>query len=67
MYQEKRIQDVLNHEIGTHFLRKHNERCQVFFNQRSKYNLKSYLCIEEGLASLNQHYEQAIDDKQTPF
>lgn len=51
MYQERRIIDVLNHEVGTHFLRKHNERAQVWQGNRAKYGLKSYLCIEEGLAS----------------
>ena len=25
-YQEKRVKDVLNHEVGTHFVRKFNER-----------------------------------------
>lgn len=67
MYQEKRVLDVLNHEVGTHFLRKHNEKVQVFYRERAKYGLKSYLCIEEGLASLNTVYEQAADNNKIPF
>ena len=30
LYRELRIQGVLNHEIGTHFLRKHNDRMQIW-------------------------------------
>ena len=33
--------DVLNHEIGTHYIRKYNERIQVWSGNRQKYNLKS--------------------------
>ncbi len=42
-YREGRILGVLHHEIGTHFLRKHNEKLQVWHKKREKYELKS--CI----------------------
>ena len=45
----------MNHEIGTHFIRKFNDKNQKWFKDRKKYNLaSSYLKTEEGLASINQ-------------
>jgi len=66
-YRENRLIDVLNHEIGTHYLRKFNDRKQVWFKSRQKFHLKDYLIIEEGLASINQTYEQAVHPKGTPY
>jgi len=56
-YRKKRIEGVLNHEIGTHFLRNYNDQFQVWCKARGKYHLKNYLNTEEGLASLNQLYD----------
>jgi hypothetical protein len=42
-YREGRIMGVLHHEIGTHYLRKYNERLQVWHKKREKYELKN--CI----------------------
>ena len=56
-YREKRIMGVMHHEIGTHFIRKSNDRLQPWFKNRKKYELKPYLIIEEGLAALNQTLE----------
>lgn len=42
-YREGRIVGVLHHEIGTHYLRKHNERNQAWHKKREKYELKN--CI----------------------
>ena len=30
-YRENRLIDVMNHEIGTHYLRKFNDRKQIWF------------------------------------
>ena len=54
-YREETIEGVLNHEIGTHFIRKFNEKNQKWFKDRKKFGIVSpYLKTEEGLASLNQ-------------
>ena len=52
-YREGRMKGVLDHEIGTHFLRKHNEKLQVWFKKREKYDLKTCIATEEGLACTN--------------
>jgi len=56
-YRQNQIKDVLNHEIGTHFLRKYNDNFQVWREERKKYGLKNCIVTEEGLATLNQLYE----------
>ena len=48
---------VLHHEIGTHYIRKYNEKLQVWFKKRDKYELKNNIQTEEGLASINQLFE----------
>ena len=42
-YRKKTIEGVMNHEIGTHFLRKYNEKHQKWFKDRKKFNLSPYL------------------------
>ncbi len=44
---------VLHHEVGTHFLRKYNEKNQVWYKKRDKYELKNCIQTEEGFASIN--------------
>ena len=53
---------MLNHEIGTHFLRKFNDRTQKWFKDRKKYNMNPYLQTEEGLAALNQLCSYIMQD-----
>eukprot|EP00826_Nyctotherus_ovalis_P001378 TRINITY_DN10209_c0_g2_i1.p1 TRINITY_DN10209_c0_g2~~TRINITY_DN10209_c0_g2_i1.p1 ORF type:complete len:429 (-),score=81.28 TRINITY_DN10209_c0_g2_i1:275-1561(-) len=53
-YRKNRIEGVLNHEVGTHFLRNYNDKLQYWHKSRKKNHLRNYLAIEEGLASLNQ-------------
>lgn len=53
-YRIHRIKGVLDHEIGTHFIRKYNDRGQVWYQNRKKFDLKPYIICEEGLACLNQ-------------
>jgi len=66
-YREHRIRGVLNHEIGTHFIRKFNDRNQPWFKNRKKFDLKPYIIIEEGLAALNQTLDSANDPKRKPY
>ncbi len=66
-YRKNRIIDVLNHEIGTHFLRKYNDQFQLWHGGRCRLGLRSYIATEEGLASLNQIYEQAVKPGAKPF
>jgi hypothetical protein len=53
-YRRGRILGVLDHEIGTHYLRKHNERAQVWNKKREKYEIKPCIKTEEGFACTNQ-------------
>ena len=53
--REFMIEGLLNHEIGTHFIRRHNEGRQIWYGKRIKHKLKTnYLATEEGLATINQ-------------
>lgn len=53
---------MLNHEIGTHYVRKHNDKLQVWNCARKKYNLKRDINTEEGMASLAQLYTTACKE-----
>ena len=66
-YREHRILDLLNHEIGTHCIRKYNDRVQIWHNKRKRYKLGNFLEIEEGLGSLNTLYERACKGLEVPF
>jgi hypothetical protein len=44
---------VLDHEIGTHFLRKFNEKNQIWYKKKDYYKMKNCIETEEGLASLH--------------
>ena len=67
-YNKFTIEGVLNHEIGTHFIRKYNDRGQKWYKERKKYNLDSnYLETEEGLAALNQLVPFVLDNTVPPL
>ncbi|CAD8186550.1 unnamed protein product [Paramecium octaurelia] len=66
-YRINRIEGVLNHEIGTHFIRKINDRQQQWYKKRAKYHMEPYLKHEEGLAVLNQVLPQALKQKGKPY
>lgn len=66
-YRKRSIKGLLNHEIGTHFLRKYNDRKQIWFEKRRKYKLKKYISTEEGLATINMLYDQALLAPRKPF
>jgi len=44
---------VIDHEIGTHFLRRNNEKFQVWYKKREKYEVKNCMKTEEGFACTN--------------
>ena len=52
-YTESRIWGVMHHEIGTHYLRRLNERKQPWFKQRQQFEMLNFLETEEGLACIN--------------
>ncbi|HQM15851.1 MAG TPA: DUF1704 domain-containing protein [Candidatus Woesebacteria bacterium] len=52
-FEENAFKAILNHEIGTHILRRVNYVQQPFYNQKKKLGFDEYLVTEEGLASLN--------------
>ena len=54
---EDKLVEVLNHELGTHYLRAYNESRQLWRNNRSDFGMTSYIATEEGLAVLNELYE----------
>ena len=43
----------MHHEIGTHYLRRLNERKQPWFKQRQQFEMVNFLETEEGLACIN--------------
>lgn len=66
-YRKRSMAGLLHHEIGTHFLRKFNDRRQIWFEKRKKYKLKKYITTEEGLATIHMLYEQALLTPRKPF
>lgn len=66
-YREKRMTGVMHHEIGTHFLRKYNDKYQIWWGKRRNYEMKPCIATEEGLASINQLYEHALKGDPKPY
>jgi hypothetical protein len=66
-YRRGRIMGVLDHEIGSHYLRRHNERFQTWYKKREKFEVKNNLFTEEGFACTNQLCRQALDPNKRPF
>lgn len=62
-YTESRIWGVMHHEIGTHYLRRINERKQVWWKQRQQFEMLNFLETEEGLACINQQLENTAEGK----
>lgn len=60
-HREHSLQGVLNHEIGTHYLRNLNEMKQPWYQRRADFGLGPHLETEEGLAVL--HYYLAMEEK----
>ena len=53
-YNRGRMLGVLDHEVGTHFLRSYNEKYQIWYNKREQCNMKTSIATEEGFAICNQ-------------
>jgi len=53
-YRRGRLFGVIDHEIGTHYIRKYNERFQTWHKKRDKFELKNCIQTEEGFACVNQ-------------
>ena len=62
-YREGRIIGVLDHEIGTHFIRRYNNKFQPWHKKKKKFKMKPHVTTEEGLAAINQmfHMVKKID------
>lgn len=54
-YRQDGFIGVLDHEVGTHILRRINDRIQPWSEKREQYALRPHLETEEGLASLHSH------------
>ena len=66
-YREHRLSGTLHHEVGTHFFRWSNHAKQKCFKLREKAAKQSVLSAEEGLASLNQLLDNALDARFKPY
>lgn len=63
--REHGINSLMDHEIGTHFLRATNDGLQPWYSNRKKFDLrspKSYIGMvnEEGLAAVNTIYQAQV-------
>ena len=66
-YRTDRIIAMLHHEIGTHFLRKINDKKQKWHGKKDKYDISSCIQTEEGLAVVNQYVEYALNPTKKGF
>lgn len=66
-YRSGRILGVVDHEIGTHYLRRFNEKFQVWKNKREKYEVRHCMRTEEGFACTNQMVREALRPNGHPF
>lgn len=55
-YRQLRLLSLLDHEIGTHFVRSYNHK-KTFAGRKWKHHKGWLLATEEGLATLNTHRE----------
>lgn len=65
-YRRDRIIGLLHHEIGTHFIRKFNDRKQKWHGKK-QYDIKNCIVTEEGLACVNQMIEKAQMKNKSKF
>ena len=66
-YRADRMLPVLHHEIGTHFIRRLNDKKQKWYGKKDKYDIRSWIQTEEGFACVNQYSEYALIPKKKPF
>lgn len=65
-YTRRTIRGALNHEIGTHFIRKENNKKQPWYKSK-KLKFASHIATEEGLASINQLYHSFFVNGDKPL
>jgi len=54
-YRADRMILVLHHEIGTHFIRRINDKKQKWYGKKDKYDIRGCIQTEEGLAVINMY------------
>lgn len=59
-YTENTLEATLNHELGTHALRRINDESQPWHGKKNKLGFSNALVTEEGLAILHQQLDQRI-------
>lgn len=59
-YSRESLLGVLNHEIGTHALRRINDEKQPWHNNKNAYGFQNSLTTEEGLATIHQHLDDEL-------
>ncbi|MBP7876033.1 DUF1704 domain-containing protein [Candidatus Woesebacteria bacterium] len=59
-YTSRSLNGVLNHEIGTHALRRINDEMQPWHGKKRAYGFANSLLTEEGLATLHQHLDDEL-------
>lgn len=59
-YTSKTLQGVLNHEIGTHALRRMNDERQPWHDKKPAFGFKNSLMTEEGLATIHQYMDTEL-------
>jgi len=54
-FDQKSLENTLNHELGTHVLRQENYLKQVWYRRKKHYGFHNHLRTEEGLAVIHQY------------
>lgn len=54
-FNQKRLINTLDHEVGTHVLRQENYLLQPWYKRKKAYSFRNHLLTEEGLAVIHQY------------
>jgi hypothetical protein len=54
-FSPETLQGILDHELGTHALRRINDEKQPWHDHRKKFELSNHLITEEGLATVHKY------------
>ncbi len=54
-FSKKSLDNILNHELGTHVLRQENYLQQPWYHRKKEFGFANHLRTEEGLAVIHQH------------
>jgi hypothetical protein len=66
-YRADKIMTMLHHEIGTHFIRRFNDKKQKWYGKKDKYDIQNCIETEEGFAVVNMYCEHALNPKKKPY